>query len=141
MITAVTRPLPGGARPGSAGPPGGLAVAPGSLSLGGAVTGQVCVTAVGGPVRWTAATSAARVTLSSYSGTLLPGQSTTLVVSVGRAGSGGLAVVTITTGAAARVIGVSWTTRSAHGWHGPSPSPSPAQSGPSASPTPSASPS
>jgi DNA-directed RNA polymerase specialized sigma24 family protein len=135
VIAVVTQPLPAGVQRVV---PGRLTVTPGSLALGAGLAGQLEVTAVGGPVRWSAATSTGRVSLSSYSGTLRAGQSITLVVSVSRVdGSAGIAVITISAGSSARAIGVSWAARPAHEAGYPSPSPSPSGPAPSPSPTPS----
>jgi hypothetical protein len=139
MITDVTRPLPPGSQ---RGPQGYLAGMPGGLALGTGSSGEITVTAAGGPVRWAATTSTAQVSLSSYSGTLRAGHGITLVVSVSRTeGSGGSAVVTISAGSAARAIVVTWSAASPHEYRNPPPSPSPSDSGSSPSPTPSPSPS
>ena len=55
---------------------------PGQLTLGRCSAGQLTLTAVGGPVSWSASTSSAQVALSSQQSTLQAGQSVTLVVTV-----------------------------------------------------------
>jgi hypothetical protein len=140
-------------------PTGTLVVAPDQLSLGTGSTGQLTLTAQGGPVSWSASTSSALM-LSSSQGTLQAGQSATLVVTVNPGGrAAGSAFVTIdsapvngaavadpaATPSASEAIEVTWTTRHTRPAR-PSPLPSslngPVPSG-SASPSssPSASPS
>ncbi len=73
---------------GTPGTTGSLAVRPGRLNLGRGTAGQLTLTAVGGPVSWSASTSSALVALSSQQGTLQAGQSVTLVVTLNQGGDG-----------------------------------------------------
>jgi BACON domain-containing protein len=68
-------------------PAGTLVVAPDQLDLGPDRTGQLTLTAQGGPVSWSASSSST-LTVSGSQGTLQAGQSVTLVVTV-NPGSGG----------------------------------------------------
>ena len=68
---------------------------PGQLNLGSHSAGQLALTAVGGPVSWSASRSSALVALSSQQGTLQAGQSVTLVVTVNQDGDGKGRVVVI----------------------------------------------
>jgi DNA-directed RNA polymerase specialized sigma24 family protein len=132
---------------------GTLAVMPGRLDLGRSTTGQLTLTAMNGPVSWSADTSSTLVTLNSQQGTLQAGQSVTLTVSV-TPGSGDEFVFVssspLTSGAtaapsaapsASQAVEVTWTTGRPRG-PGPSPSPSDSSSpSPSLSPSGSAAPS
>ena len=132
---------------GAASANGTLAVTPDRLDLGRSTSGQLTLTAMNGPVSWSADTSSTLVTLNSQQGTLQAGQSVTLTVSV-TPGSGDEFVFVysspLTSGAtaspaaaasASQAVEVTWmTTRP----RGPRPSPSPSGS---SSPSPSASPS
>ena len=125
---------------------GTLAVTPARLDLGRSTSGQLTLTAMNGPVSWSADTSSTLVTLNSQQGTLQAGQSVTLTVSV-TPGSGDEFVFVysspLTSGAtaspsaasASQAVEVTWmTTRP----RGPRPSPSPSgSSSPSPSPSPS----
>jgi DNA-directed RNA polymerase specialized sigma24 family protein len=165
MITAATQPLPPGAAPGTrpngAGSGGnGLPATPGALQLsarglvlGGGSTGQVTLTAAGGPVDWSATVSGpGQVSLSSYGGTLKAGQRVTLLVQVSRGPDAGSATISFQgNGSDTEVVPVTWSARpggSGSSWHprpsppGPSPSsgsmsgtpaPSPASLGPARS--------
>jgi hypothetical protein len=127
---------------------GTLAVTPARLDLGRSTSGQLTLTAMNGPVSWSADTSSTLVTLNSQQGTLQAGQSVTLTVSV-TPGSGDEFVFVysspLTSGAtaspsaasASQAVEVTWmTTRP----RGPRPSPSPSgSSSPSPSPSPSVS--
>ncbi len=128
---------------------GTLAVTPARLDLGRNTSGQLTLTAMNGPVSWSADTSSTLVTLNSQQGTLQAGQSVTLTVSV-TPGSGDEFVFVysspLTSGAtaspsaaasASQAVEVTWmTTRP----RGPRPSPSPSgSSSPSPSPSPSVS--
>jgi hypothetical protein len=133
-------------------PAGTLEVTPGQLALGRGSTGQIILTADGGPVSWSASNSSGQLTLSGQQGTLPAGQSVTLTVTVNkRAGHGGRASVIIdwspVTPAAAAVpatapdssqaVQVSWSADASSG-----PTPAPSDSGPgSASAPPSGAPS
>ena len=88
---------------------GQLEVSPGRLDLGAGSSGQIVLTARGGPVSWTASASSADLTLGQSSGQLSAGQSVTLVIDVRRqddaaghatislaAGSGSAAAVQVT---------------------------------------------
>ncbi len=85
--TAPVVPVPAAsapsAAPSSPSPPvirhGHLEVSPTALFLAGTQIGQLTIRASGGTVRWTA--SAFDVTLSAWSGTLMAGESTTIIVS------------------------------------------------------------
>jgi DNA-directed RNA polymerase specialized sigma24 family protein len=128
---------------------GTLAVTPDRLDLGRSTSGQLTLTAMNGPVSWSADTSSSLVTLNSQQGTLQAGQSVTLTVSV-TPGSGDEFVFVysspLTSGAtasssaapsASQAVELTWmTTRP----RGPRPSPSPSGSS-SPSPSPSLSPS
>jgi hypothetical protein len=132
---------------------GTLAVTPDRLDLGRNTTGQLTLTAMNGPVSWSADTSSALVTLTSQQGTLQAGESVTLTVSV-TPGNGdefifvysspltnGATVAPSTAPSASQAVEVTWT---AGRQRGPRPSPSPSNSGsPSQSPSqsPSAAPS
>lgn len=143
--------------PASAGTPsatGSLIVTPDRLDLGTGSTGQLTLTATGGPVDWSADTSSTLVTLSSLQGTLQAGQSVTLVVTVNQRGHGASSAFVFIDatpetpdGAAAgapsaapsasQAVEVTWTTSNPRNSR-PSPSPSPT---PSSSPSPTPSPS
>jgi hypothetical protein len=132
---------------------GTLAVTPDRLDLGPNTTGQLTLTAMNGPVSWSADTSSALVALTSQQGTLQAGQSVTLTVSV-TPGNGdefifvysspltnGATVAPSTAPSASQAVEVTWT---AGRQRGPRPSPSPSgSSSPSQSPSqsPSAAPS
>ena len=116
---------------------GTLAVTPDRLDLGRSTTGQLTLTAVNGPVSWSADTSSTLVTLNSQQGTLQAGQSVTLTASVTRGAGDEFVFVyssPMTSGApaapsaapsASQAVEVTWTT----GWpRGPRPSPSPSDS-------------
>jgi DNA-directed RNA polymerase specialized sigma24 family protein len=126
---------------------GTLTVTPDRLDLGRSTTGQLTLTAVNGPVSWSADTSSPLVTLDSQQGTLQAGQSVTLTVSV-TPGSGeefvfvysspltsGATVAPTAAPSASQAVEVTWTTGRPRG---PRPSPSPSDSS-SSSPSPSAS--
>jgi DNA-directed RNA polymerase specialized sigma24 family protein len=109
-------------------PQGSLAVSPDALRLGYAAQGELTITGSGATETWSASTSSGAVTLSAYSGTLLPGQSETLTVSVSRVGgAGGDAVITVDQGtlaqqtAAAQNIPVTWSQTWSPAWSGSRP--------------------
>jgi DNA-directed RNA polymerase specialized sigma24 family protein len=141
LFPSLPSPPAGPRTPASSGTPsanGSLGVTPGRLDLGPSTTGQLTLTAMGGPVSWSADTSSALVTLSSQRGTLQAGQSVTLVVSVSP-GSGDATVfvdsspVTGAATAASQSVEVTWTpSRSSS----PAPSPSPSTSPPARRPRP-----
>jgi DNA-directed RNA polymerase specialized sigma24 family protein/outer membrane biosynthesis protein TonB len=119
--------LPSPQPPASSGTPsanGSLGVTPDRLNLGSGTTGQLTLTAMGGPVSWSAGTSSALVTLSSQRGTLRAGQSVTLVVSVSP-GSGDATVFVDSSPAASQSVEVTWTSSPASS---PAPSPTPSTS-------------
>jgi hypothetical protein len=130
---------------------GTLAVTPDRLDLGRATTGQLTLTAMNGPVSWSADTSSSLVTLNSQQGTLQAGQSVTLTVSVtpGRGDefvfiyssplTNGATKAPSTAPSASQAVEVTWTAGQQRGPR-PSPSPSPSDSS-SPSPSPSPSPS
>lgn len=90
-------------------PAGTLSVSPGGVALGTGTTGQLVLTAVGGPVRWSASTSSAQVSLSSEEGMLQAGRSVTLEVMITRGPKGGNAVVSVEPPAATpQAVEVSW---------------------------------
>jgi DNA-directed RNA polymerase specialized sigma24 family protein len=135
----------GGDEPG----PGQLQVSPSSLVLGPGSTGQLTLTASGGPVTWSAVTSSSDITLSSSGGTIAAGQQVTVTVSITRAqnvaGQG-----TITIGPGGATVPVSWSdpatsppppsgSPSPTVIHSSSPAPPPSP-GPPPSPTPTQSP-
>ena len=116
---------------------GTLAVTPDRLDLGRGTTGQLTLTAMNGPVSWSADTSSTLVTLNSQQGTLQAGQSVTLTVSVTRGAGDEFVFVyssPLTSGASAapsaapsasQAVEVTWTTGRPRG---PRPSPSPSDS-------------
>jgi hypothetical protein len=121
-------------------------MSPARLDLGRGTTGELTLTAMNGPVSWSADTSSAQVTLSGQQGTLQAGQSVTLTVTVA-SGRGDEFVFVysspLTSGAtvapsgapsASQAVEVTWTSYRSRG---PQPSPSPSDS---SSPSPSASP-
>jgi DNA-directed RNA polymerase specialized sigma24 family protein len=144
---------------GSSGATGSLSITPDSLSLGSDPTGQLTLTAVGGPLTWSATTSSALLTLSSGQGTLRAGQSVTLTVTVAQGGNSGSAFVLInsapanasaaaaasTTSSASQAVQVTWAAAATYqprrprpspsGSASPSPSPSTSPSSPSAAPS------
>jgi len=113
---------------------GTLNVSPGSISLRAGATAPITLTAVGGPVTWSAAAPTSQVSLSSEGGMLEAGQAVNLEIAVGRDQPAGSVTVSIEPPSSApHIVEVSWTPP-------PSPSRSPSQS-PSSSPSSSASPS
>jgi DNA-directed RNA polymerase specialized sigma24 family protein len=137
-------PLPTPSSTAAQGPgPGTLEVSPGSLNLGTSSQSQLTITADGKAQAWSASTQSGQVTLGSPGGTLQPGQSVTLTVSIQRRnGSGGSGVIVIDQGSTvARTVQVSWTaTTTGTGTGQPRP-PRPPHPTPTPSPTPSSSPS
>jgi DNA-directed RNA polymerase specialized sigma24 family protein len=136
---------PTGSAPSTPRPAGTLVVTPDQLNLGSNSTGQLTLTAQGGPVSWSASSSSA-LTLSGSQGTLQAGQSVTLVVTVNRgSGGAGTAYVFINSSpvdgassaapSASQAVQVAWTS-----YHPKPPRPSPSPSA-SSSPSPSTSPS
>ena len=102
--------------------PGQLQVSPGRLDLGAGSTGQLRLTASGGPVTWSAVTSSSDIALSSGGGTIEAGQQVVVTVDITRAqNTSGQGTITIGPGGA--TIPVSWSD--------PSTSPPPPSSSPS----------
>jgi DNA-directed RNA polymerase specialized sigma24 family protein len=144
---------------GSPGATGSLGITPDSLNLGNGSPGQLTLTAVGGPLTWSATTSSPLVTLSSQQGTLRAGQSVILTVTVPQGGSSGSAFVMINSAPAnvpapaapatipstSQAVQVTWTAAATYqprhphpspsGSASPSPSPSTSPSSPSAAPS------
>jgi hypothetical protein len=158
MIIAATQPLPPGeapgARPNGAGSggdkpsaaPGALQLSAGGVVLGGGSTGQITLTAAGGPVSWSATVSGSgQVGLSSYGGALPAGHSVTVIVQVSRgAGAGSAAISFHGGGSGTQVVPVTWSAQpsgSGPSWHprqsppGPSPSSGSMSGTPAPSPT------
>lgn len=142
------KPSSSRSRPGERGT---LEVSPGTLNLGASSRGVLTITAEGGTETWSASTSSSQVLLGASSGSLEPGQSVTLTVSVERhGGAGGSATVLVDEDSASvRSVQVSWaagtgagtgTGSGAHHHRAPKPSSSPTSS-PTTSPSPSPSPS
>jgi DNA-directed RNA polymerase specialized sigma24 family protein len=130
-----------GVTPARPAPAGTLAVAPGLVAMGTGNTGQIMLTAVGGPVSWSVSTSSAQLGLSSEEGTLQAGDSVTLEVTIIRGPQGGTAAVSVEPPASApQTVEVSWAPLPPDPSPSPSSSPSPSPStSPSTSPSPSAS--
>ncbi|HEY3954063.1 MAG TPA: sigma-70 family RNA polymerase sigma factor [Streptosporangiaceae bacterium] len=106
-------------------PAGRLQDSPADLALGTGSTGQITLSASGGPVGWTASSSSADISLSSSGGHLAAGQQTVVTVTVNRTQQpSGQGTVTFTPGGGA--VTVSWS----------SPASSPPPPPPSSSPTP-----
>jgi hypothetical protein len=158
MITAATQPLPPGAAPGarpngvgsggngSSAAPGALQLSAGGVVLGGGSTGQITLTAAGGPVDWSATVSGSgQVSLSSYGGALKAGHSVTLLVQVSRGSGAGSAAISFQgNGSGTQVVPVTWSAQpsgSGSSWHprpsppGPSPSSGSMSGTPAPSPT------
>ncbi len=104
VLPGPAAPAPAGAPARSPGPSasartaaaGQLEVSPGRLDLGAGSSGQIVLTARGGPVSWSASASSADLTLGQSSGQLSPGQSVTLVIDVRRQDdAGGDATISI----------------------------------------------
>jgi len=90
---------------------GQLEVSHGHLDLGTDSTGQMVLTASGGPVSWTAGASSPGLTMSRSSGQLDAGQSVTLVVEVRRPdGEDGSAAISINATNSTTAVQVTWDT-------------------------------
>jgi len=89
---------------------GQLEVSPGRVDLGAGSSGQIVLTARGGPVSWTASASSADLTLGQSSGQLSAGQSVTLVIDVRRQDdAAGDATISIAVGSgSAPAVQVTW---------------------------------
>jgi hypothetical protein len=158
LITAATQPLPPGAAPGarpngagsggsgSSAAPGTLQLSAGGVVLGGGSTGQITLTAAGGPVSWSATVSGSgQVSLSSYRGALNAGHRVTVLVQVSRGSGAGSAAVSFQgNGSDTQVVPVTWSAQpsgSGSSWHprpsppGPSPSSGSMSGPPAPSPT------
>ena len=157
LITAATQPLSPAqatvtrkgaagqpAAPAASASPGTLQLSAGSVKVGVGTTGQITLTAIGGPVRWSASSSAPnQVSLSSTAGTLAAGQSATLAVTVTRGTPAGSATLTFDSSASAsQLVQVTWTAPASGGAVSrpprhprPHPSPSASPTEPSPSPT------
>jgi hypothetical protein len=157
LITAATQPLSPAqttatrkgaagqpAAPATSASPGTLQLSAGSVRVGVGTTGQITLTAIDGPVRWSASSSAPnQVSLSSTAGTLAAGQSATLTVTVTRVTPAGSATLTFDSSASAsQLVQVIWTAPASGGAVSrpprhprPHPSPSASPTEPSPSPT------
>ncbi len=161
LFTAATQPLPpagapatrkgaagqqdGPAMSGTPASPGTLQLSAGSVNLGSGTTGQITLTAMDGPVGWSASSSAPnQVELSSTSGTLAAGQSVTLTVTVTRGSAARSATLSFESSASAsQLVQVTWTAPPSGGsgsrprrHRHPHPSPSASSLAPSPSATP-----
>jgi hypothetical protein len=104
--------------------------------LGGGSTGQITLTAAGGPVSWSATVSGSgQVSLSSYGGALQAGQSVTVLVQVSRSAGPGSAVISFQgNGSDPQVVPVTWLAQPSGSWpsrHPRHPRPSPPGPSPS----------
>jgi hypothetical protein len=144
--TAATRKSAAGqpAAPTTSASPGTLQLSAGSVRVGAGTTGQITLTAIDGPVRWSASSSAPnQVSLSSTAGTLAAGQSATLTVTVIRGTPAGSATLTFDSSASAsQLVLLTWTAPASGGAVSrpprhprPHPSPSASPTEPSPSPT------
>jgi hypothetical protein len=165
MFTAATQPLspvrgPAITRNGAAGQPAGpatgaspgtLQLSAGTVNVGIGSAGMITLTALDGPVRWSASSSAPnQVSLGSTGGTLAPGQSVTLAVTVTRGLQAGSATLTFDSAASAsQLVQITWlappgggpvTRPVRHPRRHPHPYPTPSAPAPAPAPT-SASPS
>ncbi len=90
---------------------GRLLVSSGHLDLGATSSASLALTAIGGPVAWSASTSSAELALGSYAGWLARGGKATLVLTVARdGGRSGQAAVIIGPGNLS--VLASWTAQS-----------------------------
>ena len=166
LFTAATQPLSPARAPaiirnsaaGQAGPatsasPGTLQLSAGTVNVGTGSAGRITLTALDGPVRWSASSSAPnQVSLGSTGGTLAAGQSVTLAVTVTRGTPAGSATLTFDSAASAsQLVQITWSAQPGsgpvtrpvrHPRRHPHPYPTPSASPPAPSPSPtSASPS
>jgi hypothetical protein len=122
--------------------PGTLQLSAGSVNVGTGSAGQITLTAMDGPVRWSASSSAPnQVSLSSTAGTLAAGQSVTLTVTVTHGVPAGSATLTFDSAASAsQLVQVTWsappsggpvTRPTRHPRPRPHPHPTPSASSPS----------
>ncbi|MGH3158307.1 MAG: hypothetical protein ACRDNF_17280, partial [Streptosporangiaceae bacterium] len=107
-------------------PAGQLQVSPGDLPLGTGTTGEITLTASGGPVSWSATTASMDVTLSGTGGTIPAGSQTVITVTVSRS-QDQAGQATIAFGPGSQAVTVSWSS--------PASSPPP-PTPPTATPTP-----
>jgi hypothetical protein len=165
LFTAATQPLsparaPAATRNSAAGQPAGpatstspgtLQLSAGTVNVGTGSAGRITLTALDGPVRWSASSSAPnQVRLSSTGGTLAPGQSVTLAVTVSRGTPAGSATLTFDSAASAsQLVQITWSAPPSSGpvtrpvrhprphprWH-PHPHPTPSASAPAPAPSP-----
>jgi hypothetical protein len=160
LITSATQPLSPAqgpatsqgaagqpAAPATSASPGTLQLSAGSVRVGAGTTGQITLTAIDGPVHWSASSSAPnQVSLSSAAGTLAAGQSATLTVTVTRGIPAGSATLTFDSSASAsQLVLLTWTAPARGGGVSrpprqprqprPHPSPSASPTEPSAAPT------
>jgi hypothetical protein len=127
--------------------PGTLQLSAGSVNVGTGSAGQITLTALDGPVRWSAGSSVPnQVSLSSTAGSLAAGQSVTVTVTVTRGTPAGSATLTFDSAASAsQLVQVSWSAPSSgrpvtRPTRRPLPHPHPTPSTSSPSPSPSHSP-
>ncbi|HEY3648441.1 MAG TPA: hypothetical protein VGL33_10750 [Streptosporangiaceae bacterium] len=125
--------------------PGTLQLSAGSVNVGTGSAGQITLTAMDGPVRWSASSSAPnQVSLSSTAGTLAAGQSVTLTVTVTHGTPAGSATLTFDSAASAsQLVQVTWsappsggpvTRPTRHPRPRPHPHPTPSASSPAPTP-------
>jgi DNA-directed RNA polymerase specialized sigma24 family protein len=131
-------PAPTRSGTGSTPPVGQLQVSPGDLPLGTGSTGEITLTASGGPVTWSATTTSTDVTLSGTGGTIPAGQQTVIMVTVSRS-QDAAGQATITFGPGSQTVTVSWSTP-ASSPPPPSPTPTPTPTVIASSPAPPSSP-
>jgi hypothetical protein len=157
LFLAATEPLspaPGTTRNSAAGQPDGpatsaspgtLQLSAGNVNIGTGSAGKITLTALDGPVRWSAGSSAPdQVTLSSTGGTLAAGQSVTLAVTVTRGAPAGSATLTFDSAASAsQLVLLTWSAPPGSGpvtrpvrHPRPHPHPTPSASSPAPSPSP-----
>jgi DNA-directed RNA polymerase specialized sigma24 family protein len=116
-------PSPGRTGTGTPTPAGRLGAAPADLSLGTGSTGQITLTASGGPVTWTAGSSA-DISLSSSGGTLAAGQQAVVTITVSRGQQpSGYGTVAFTPGGGR--VTVSWSSPASSSPPPPTSSPAP----------------
>ena len=124
LFTAATQPLSpvrgpavtrnsaaGQAGPATSASPGTLQLSAGTVNVGTGSAGKITLSALDGPVRWSASSSAPnQVSLSSTAGTLAAGQSVTLAVTVTRGAQAGSATLTFDSAASAsQLVLLTWS--------------------------------
>ena len=163
LFTAATQPLSpvrapaitrnnaaGQPGPATSASPGTLQLSAGTVNVGTGSAGRITLTALDGPVRWSASSSAPnQVSLSSTGGTLVAGQSVTLAVTVTRGAQAGSATLTFDSAASAsQLVQITWSAPPGGGpvtrpvrhprrHPHPYPYPTPSASAPSPAPSPS----